>query len=148
MERTSLAPERANEDNVKSYAAEELAKIKAMRRKEKRRHLSIRHRIITKPHARLRSGIRTGTTPHFAMWMADLAMKSALQRTKTLALAEAAKEPQTGAAYAMAAKAGYRNVFDLSRASEADLLAIRGMGPVRLRTLKADLATNNVAVMW
>jgi hypothetical protein len=147
MERTSLAPERADEDNVKSYAAEELAKLKAMRRKEKRRRLSIRHRNITKPHARLRSGLRTGTTPHFTMWMADLAMKSALQRTKTLALAEAAKDPQTGAAYAMAARR-YRNVFDLSHADEADLLAIKGMGPVRLRALKADLASHNVAVVW
>jgi hypothetical protein len=122
-------------------------KIEASNRKQKRRMLSIRHGqggMLS----RFRSGVRTGTTPHFRMWMADLKMKSALQRTKTLEIAHNHPAPQTGAAYLMAHRGGYRTIWSLVQASEADLLTIPQMGPVRVRLLKADLASRNVSVNW
>lgn len=140
MENPSLAPELAKED--------ELSKIKALHRKERRRKLSIRHRGIMRPSFQARSGLPTGTTPHFKMWMADLKMMSALQRTRLLDLAEASKSPGAASAYMLCYKHGFRNVFELTRADAPEMQDVAGLGPVRLSTLKADLAKANVAVAW
>ena len=104
------------------------------------------------PHARFRSGIPTGTTPHFRMWMADLRLKSALQKTKLISLASAtATEPKAAAGYAMIATSrGLRikSVWDLVNRKRSELLDIPGIGPARLRALHADLVKHNVQPKW
>jgi hypothetical protein len=140
MEKPSLVPERAKE--------EELERIKSLPRKQKRAKLRIRHGNLTRNHSRVRSGLPTGSTLHFARWMAELEFKSALQRIKLDAIAATHAEPQTVAAYALAYKAGYRSVWDLKQATKSQMLDITGMGPVRLRTLSADLKSRNVQVNW
>jgi hypothetical protein len=95
---------------------------------------------------------RTGTTPHFKMWMADLKIKSALQRMKLVQLAEAtATEPKAAAGYAIVATDGtkrYKSVWDLINADRDDLLAISGIGPARLTAMHTDLVKHDVQPKW
>jgi len=98
--------------------------------------------------SRFPSRVRTGTTTHFAMWMADLQMKKSLQRLKISKLADRAPDPQVKAAYGLAVKHGLKSVWDLVVATKSQMLDVPGMGPVRLRALSADLASHNVQVKW
>lgn len=102
------------------------------------------------PQAPSRS--RTGTPQHFRFWMADLSLRSALQKTKTAALAQALGDAdQVGIAMAYAILATdrrYRNVWQVSQASRQDLLAVKGIGPKRLETLHADLLARRVNPKW
>jgi hypothetical protein len=97
---------------------------------------------------RVRSGARTGTTPYFAAWMRDLAMHSVLSRMKTLAIAEAHTDPQTGGAYLLLYKGGIRNVLALTRMTDAEINAVPHLGPVRRRLIATDLNKRNVAHRW
>jgi hypothetical protein len=92
---------------------------------------------------------KTGTTPHFKMWTADLRMKSALQKIKLMRLSESIVDNnKLSTAYAVAATAGVKTVWDLASAKREDLLALHGMGEVRLRLLHADLLARNVHPRW
>lgn len=116
-----------------------------------RRAMYPRHRpgIETAPgSARVRSGIRTGTTPHFRLWMADLQMRSVLQKTRTAALAEHVDNALVSSAMALFTVAGIRNVWALIRANRDDLLAVRGMGPGRLKAVHTYLIEHNVKPSW
>jgi hypothetical protein len=101
-------------------------------------------RISPKPRYR-----RTGTTPHFRMWMADLALKSSLQKTRLnkIVASEQGAGPKTGAVYALLAPV-YKNVYALTQANREDLLAVKGIGPAKLALVEADLKSHNVAVRW
>ncbi len=123
-------------------------KVQDMPRKEVRRKVQIRHRI-GKPFARIRSGIRTGTTPHFAMWMQDLKMKSALQNITIASLADRQSDLALAGAYKAIQRHGhFRNVWELTQATKAQLHDTPGLGPKRIAAIKADLASRHVAVKW
>lgn len=125
------------------------AKYDAMNRKQKR-HI-IRHRpgIMQAPgSARVRSGIRTGTTKHFKMWMADLAAHSALQRLNTSVLAESIEEPQAAGGMALLWIGGFRNVWSLSQAPVEKLLKVRGIGVKRLAAVEKYLRDRQVPLRW
>jgi hypothetical protein len=111
-------------------------------------NVSQRHGAHRRPFARVRSGIRTGTTAHFAAWMSDLRAKSALQRLTTLSIALYHDDASVAAGYAIAHGGGVKTVWDLSRRSEAELLAIKGMGPKRLIAIRDDLNRRSVRVDW
>lgn len=102
------------------------------------------HGIIS----RFRSGTRTGTPPHFKLWMADLAIKSALQKTSVAALADRHDVPALASTYQVLFNNGFKSVWDLTQADARDLLRIRGIGPAKLEAVKADLAKQQVAVNW
>jgi hypothetical protein len=105
--------------------------------------------LLTAPGtARIRSGVRTGTTPHFRLWMADLQMRSALQKTRTGVLAEHVDEPLVSSAMALFTVAGIRNVWALIRADKADLLQVKGIGPNRLKAVEKYLIDHNVKPSW
>jgi len=118
-----------------------------------RRALASRHRVNSLLQAagsnRVRSGVRTGTTPHFRLWMADLKLKSVLQKTSLAALSE---HTHVGAlcrsAFALLFNAGIRNVFDLTQADVADLLRINGIGVKKLEAVEAYLLENKVKTRW
>jgi hypothetical protein len=112
-----------------------------------RRHLTGAH-SLARPFARFRSGNRTGTTPHFALWQADVKLKSALQRTRLTSLADRHNDPALAKAYGLLSKGGFKTVFDLTQADAGKILAVKGIGPKRLAELKADLAKHQVAVNW
>jgi hypothetical protein len=117
-----------------------------------RRALMPRHRVgimQAAGSARIRSGIRTGTTPHFRLWMADLQLKSALQRTKTEVLADHdATPPLAASAYALMFIDGIRNVFQLTQVTAERLLSIDGIGPKKLAAVEQHLLENNVKPSW
>lgn len=96
-----------------------------------------------------RVGKRTGTTAHFAMWKADLEIKSALQRTKLSKLANAPETPTKAAlGYGYLHQGGVKNVWDLLNAKREDLLLISGIGPVRLAAVQADLIAHKAQPKW
>lgn len=96
------------------------------------------------PFARFTSGTRTGTTPHFALWMNNARAISALLRLKTIDLAEKHPDAKTASAYACVFGAGVRNVFQLSQMKEQELLDIKGIGPAAIAHLRRDLKARNV----
>lgn len=120
---------------------------------EKAGNLNRRHRrrLIGEGRVRTRTGKATGTTPHFRMWMADLRIKSALQRMKTSQLAKSAGDDHPQAASALSFLAEdrrYRKLSAIVEAERADLLSISGIGPKRLDALAAYLRSKRVQVRW
>jgi hypothetical protein len=101
------------------------------------------------PLSRVPSRTRTGSTPHFKAWMADLKVKSALQKLSVASLAEHPDTPPLAAnAYALLFVDGIKNVFDLTQATADRLLRVSGIGPKKLETVKSHLAENNVKTRW
>lgn len=106
------------------------------------------HAAFSGPFSRIRSGIRTGRTKHFELWMADLQMKSALQRTTLASLADRHDVASAASVYALLYVGGFKSVWTLTQATRRDLLAVKGVGPKGLDLVKADLASRRVAVRW
>jgi len=124
---------------------------KPIKDRRTRRAMAIAHRpgMLTAPGTgRIRSGVRTGTTPHFRLWMADLNMRSVLQKTRTAALAEHVDNPLVSSAMALFTVAGIRNVWALIRADKATLLQVKGIGPNRLKAVEKYLIDHNVKPSW
>lgn len=132
----------------------QLKKIQELPRKEKRAKLRIRHGAIDRPHARVRSGSRTGTSAHFAEWKAANGVRSALQRTKLDKLADALnneERPNLRLASTIAiirVNSPIKSVWDLARSDLSTLLAIPQIGPARLETVEKYLRGQNVVVDW
>lgn len=96
-----------------------------------------------------RSGTRTGTTAHFAAWKAEGQVKSILQKTKTATLADSIEgDDRTASGFALLYLAGFKNVWDVSQAKRADLLAAKGVGLVTLGHVQDYLKARNVALAW
>jgi hypothetical protein len=97
-----------------------------------------------------KAGHRTGTTPHFEAWKAEGKIKSLLQRTKTAAIADSLPSRENGAAagFALLSVGGFKNVWDVSQATTADLLAVRGVGPGRLAYVEDYLNSKGVKLAW
>lgn len=121
---------------------------KPIKDRRTRRALGIAQRPGLLTNSGRRSGIRTGTTPHFRLWMADLRMRSELQKTRTGALAEHVDDPLVSSAMALFTVAGIRNVWALIRADKADLLRIKGIGPNRLKAVEKYLIEHDVKPSW
>jgi hypothetical protein len=100
---------------------------------------------VGRPLPRLVSDART--TPHFAMWMADLKIKSALQRMKIAKLAKTGTDSKLSGSYTLVS-GRYKSLWDLIHATRSDLLALPGVGPARLKALHADLIAHNVQPNW
>lgn len=118
-----------------------------------RRALLPKHRVnyTLQPmgSSRFRSSVRTGTTPHFKVWMKDLKMISALQKTSLAKLAEHTVTPTlVASAFALAFNAGIKNVHALVMADVADLLRINGIGPKKLAAVEAYLLDHTVKPHW
>lgn len=107
----------------------------------------------SRPHRRGRkqagrSGIRTGQPAHFALWMADLAAKSALQRLKLDRLAEAT-EGDTAAGLAILRVNGVKNVWDLSRLGTDNRRGlVEKLNPNQIEAVTAYLSQNRVIADW
>lgn len=137
------------EPNAQEAKDAKLQKILTLPRKDKRARLRIRHGAIKRPFARVRSGVRTGTTPHFALWMADLSALRALQRIKLDVLADSDATPGNVAqAFALLYVGGVKNVADLSRADVGRLLAIDGIGLKRLEAVEKYMTERHVGLAW
>lgn len=139
--------EKQNAATAQEEKAEQLSKIMSMDRRNKRARLRIRHNANRRPFARVRSGLPTGTTPHFRAWMADLSAKSALQSLKTAALAESLSG-DLASAMALLHVGGYRNVWAVARADIADLLRLNGIGIKRLEKVEEYLTARRVPLKW
>lgn len=126
---------------------EQLDKIMSMDRRNRRAMLRIRRNANRRPFARFRSGIPTGTTPHFTMWMSDLRIKSALQKMSLSALAEATPG-RTGSAFALLYVGGIKNVFDLTQSTVERLLAVRHVGIASLGAVEKYLLERQVKPRW
>jgi hypothetical protein len=98
---------------------------------------------------RVRAGVRTGTTPHFKLWQADLKLKSTLQKTKTARLAELTLPGAlVRSAFALLHNAGVKNVWAVTQLTIEQLLAIDGIGVKKAEALEAYLVANNVQPSW
>jgi hypothetical protein len=128
----------SRQDLLASGMAEE--KVEALSRKELRSYVADHKRV----------GRRTGTTPHFEAWKAEGQLKSILQKTKTAAIADSLPSAEHNAAsgFALLSVGGFKNVWDVSQASTADLLAVRGIGIVRLGFIEDYLKARGVALAW
>lgn len=147
MQEHDRLPINSYADTLKELTPEAIHKDRRTRRSNGERS----GRKFTKGWPLVPARTRTGTTPHFSMWMADLKLKSTLQRTKLAALAESTQDPKAAAAYAIVASAKgrpYKSVWDLAGASRTDLLALSGVGPAKLTAIHADLTAHNVKVRW
>lgn len=97
--------------------------------------------------SRVRSGIPTGTTSHFRMWMADLSTRSALQRLKLNTLAENT-EGRLARGLALLYVGGVKNVLDLSQARVEDMLDMQGIGIATLDVVEKYLLERQVTPRW
>jgi hypothetical protein len=93
-----------------------------------------------------RTGTRTGSPKHFALWMADLAAKSALQRLKLDRLAEAT-DGDVAAGLAILRVNGVKNVFDLS-VLPAGAPVLGQLTYDQLKSVGDYLAANRVIKSW
>lgn len=149
----NVTEEHSNHMHMKMVKPEDLPAKPEPSRREKRgqRRAMLRaagKRWSASPMNRFPSGVKTGTTPHFKMWTADLQLRRTLEIVKVGHLANVAVDANTAAGYAALASAGFKNVFQLTRASRKEILAVAGFGPKRLDAVKGDLAAHNVQVGW
>lgn len=93
-----------------------------------------------------RSGTRTGQPAHFALWMADLAAKSALQRLKLDRLAEST-DGDVAAGMAILWVNGVKNVWDLSVLPAVDP-ALGKLTAAQLTAVAKYLKGKRVDVAW
>ena len=100
------------------------------------------------PFARSRSGLRTGSTPHFAAWKAEGELRSKLQRMKTVALAEQIEENSIAIPFALLNGGGFKTIWQVAQADLAELLAVPQMGPARLAKVETYLAGKRVPLNW
>jgi hypothetical protein len=135
-------------ESIKQLHPMEQHKLQSLSRTQKRQTIRINHGADSRPFARVRSGIRTGTPKHFRLWMAAIRMKSALQRKSTAVLADHIADVPLATSFALLHGAGFRNVYAVTQADARDLLCIRGIGPKRLEAVKTYLASVNVGVRW
>jgi hypothetical protein len=124
------------EQPIQAAMAEE--KLMAMNRRERR------HAVVKLATAR--TGMRTGTTPHFALWMADLKQKSALQKLKLNKLIEHLPDQEHGVLAPLRAchVAGIKSVWDLSQTKPN----AKGIGPKRLAEIEAYLKSKDIPLKW
>jgi hypothetical protein len=94
-----------------------------------------------------RTGTRTGSPKHFALWMADLAAKSALQRMKLDRLAEAT-DGDTAAGLAILRVNGVKNVWDLSMIQPGLPSALDALSPQQVIAVADYLKKNRVNAVW
>lgn len=102
----------------------------------------------TQPRRGVRTGTRTGTTQHFSAWMADLQAKSALQKMKLNQIADSVGDQKVAAAFALLYVGGIKNVWQLTQAKFADLMAVNGIGVKRLDLVAGYLKSKSVKCGW
>jgi hypothetical protein len=138
-----------NQNPIESQQRMDSRKYDSLPRAVKR-HIAHRPGIMQVPgSARVRSGIRTGTTKHFRLWMADLKLKSTLQKTSTAALADHTGVPSlASSAFALMYIAGIRNVYDLTQISIERLLGINGIGLKKAEAVEEYLLRHSVKPSW
>jgi hypothetical protein len=134
---------------VESGDHEDKVDLKQIPKNRKGRRMLQRHRSGGAPNARVTSRTRTGSPVYFGAWMADLKVKSALQKTKTAKLAE---HTHPGAlvrsAFALLHNAGFKNVFQVTQMTIEQVLSIDGIGVKKAEALEAYLTENNVKTRW
>jgi hypothetical protein len=136
--------------NEKSRAEQEnkIYEQKRLRRAMRKRQAAAARQTVP-GSGRAPSRTRTGTTTHFRLWMADLQLKSTLQRMKLDALAD---QPQPGKVASSLAiirvNSSIRSVWDLAMAELAELLSIPQIGPARLAEIEQYLLSQNVKPRW
>lgn len=134
------------------HCGDQAPQAKPFKDRRTRRALLPKHRtsFLQAPgSARVRSGVRTGRTKHFQLWMADLSMKSALQKTSTADLADHdGVPPLAQSAFALAFMDGIKNVWDLTQANIERLLSIPQIGPKNLEAVEQYLLEHNVKPSW
>lgn len=135
-------------EEIEEHRKAELKKIMELPRKEKRARLRIRQPWPTSAHGRVRSGIRTGTTPHFAAWMADLNVARVLHGIKLDTLADQLEGRLASTFAVLRVSGGYKNVLQLSKADVADLLRIPSIGIKSLEAVEDYLNSRRVRVHW
>ena len=95
-----------------------------------------------RPHARIGRTSEPLTSNHWVQAeKRRTQMRSALQGIKTASLEEQCPELRS-------LSPSYPNVWVLSQASFKDLMAIKGVGPAKLRKVKRYLASQNVWTAW
>lgn len=113
----------------------------------KRGKVSIRHSAVSRPFARVRSGIRSGTTPHFAAWMADLDVSRTLHAIKLDALAESTSEEAATFAQ-LFVRGKIKNVLQLSKKEIEDLIPLVGGDVDGLLAVEKYLNARRVRLNW
>lgn len=135
-------------EEIEQARNDRMEKINSMHRKEKRANLRIRHMPLSRPFSRVRSGVPTGTTPHFRAWMADLSARSVLQGMKLDYLADSLTG-QLASTFAILRVSGrIKNVWQLSQTSADALLSIPQIGPAQLAAVETYLNRRNVPLKW
>lgn len=117
-------------------------KIQVVSRKERRKM-----QPVSLPHARFRSGLATGTTPHFKAWKQEVQIKKALMGIRTSEVAEKHPQIKVSQAFGLVAEK-YPNLYLLSQARKSDIIALPGVGPATVGRIYAYLTANNVKTSW
>lgn len=93
---------------------------------------------------------KTGTPAHILQWKQEAAVKKHLQKMPTVWLADQLNEKrETSVSTPLYRLAGtFANVWDLSQARRAELLAVPGVGPKGLAHLQEYLEKFQVQLKW
>lgn len=133
---------------IEENAKERLRKIMELPRNERRSMLRTRQVRSSSLFSRVRSGVPTGTTPHFRRWMAELGNKSLLQGMKLDAMADQLDGRLASTLALLRVSGGIRNVYQLSQKSVEELLSVSQVGPARLAEVEQYLTSKNVPLNW
>ena len=102
-------------------------------------------------HVKRNSRTKTGTPAHFKAWQAEGKIKSILQRMSLGALADSLGDSDHKAASAfaiLAVNSRFKNVWNLCQATQSDVLAVKGIGPVSAEHIETYLKGRNVPLNW
>jgi hypothetical protein len=97
--------------------------------------------------SRFRSGLATGTTPHFKSWMAEKNMTHALRTARTSWVADNHPQGKVREAFGLV-QTRFPSILDLAHATKRQILSVEGVGPASAKRIHAYLISNRVQPNW
>jgi hypothetical protein len=128
----------------KSEEANEDKRVTVPNRADRRRFKRSHYQVVD--NARPRS--RTGAPDWFRSMKAKAAVKAALEKILTVHAYAGPHDGEPAAELEALSAGGFKTVWDLSQAKREDLLAVKGIGPVKLKKIRAELVRRSVPTAW
>jgi hypothetical protein len=91
---------------------------------------------------------RTGKPDWFRTMQFKARIKEVLSQSLTIHLYPGSHDGEPPRELEALSNAGFKNVWLLSQADRADLLAVKGIGPAKLKIIRAALVSRSVPVAW
>lgn len=91
---------------------------------------------------------KTGSPDWFRSMKVRAAVKATLEKVPTVHAWPGPHDGEPASELEALSAAGFKTVWDLSQAKREDLLAVKGIGPAKLKKIRAALVSRSVPVAW